>query len=477
MPEFEAVIGLEIHVQLGTLTKLFCGDTAEFGADPNTRVCPVCLGLPGALPVTNRRAVELAVRAALGLRCTIHHVSWFARKHYFYPDLAKGYQITQHDEPLATGGWLDASSQDDGGRVRIRRVHLEEDAGKSIHDRFPDRTAIDFNRAGIPLIEVVTEPDLATPADARVFLVRLKQLLQYLGVSECEMEKGSLRVDANVSVRPAGTARLGARTELKNINSFAGVDRALQFEIDRQTGILRAGGVVVHETRKWDAGSGEARRVRAKEHAEDYRYMPEPDLPPLVLGDASIDAARAALPELPDARGRRFEATYGLTAYEAGVLTATRALADYYEAVATISGDGRAAASWVMTEVPAWLNREGLEIDMFPISPGRLAELVTMVGVGTLARGAARQVFRRMAVSDRTAAEIVAAEGLSHVRDDETLAAWVDEVVRAHPHEVQRYRRGEASLLNFFIGRIMDRSRGQADPRRTATLLRSRLTD
>lgn len=477
MVRFEPAIGLEIHVQLDTRTKLFCGDAAGFGGEPNARVCPICLGLPGALPATNRKAVDLAIRAALGLQCTVHSVSRFARKHYFYPDLPKGYQITQHDEPLATDGWFDVSVDRDGAgaaAVRIRRIHLEEDAGKSLHDRFPERTAIDFNRAGTPLLEIVTEPELATPPGARAFLVRLKQRLEYLRVSECEMEKGSLRVDANVSMRPAGTRGLGTRTELKNMNSFVAVERALRFEIERQTAILRAGGAVVHETLQWDARSAEARRLRTKEEMADYRYMPEPDLPPLLVGDRWLDDARAALPEMPGARAQRFEDVYGLSPYATAVLTATRALADYYEEVAAAT-DPEAAANWVMTDVLAWLNRARTGIDVFPIPPRRLAELIDMVREGAVPRASARHVFRRMAMSGRTAAAIVGTEGISLVHDDDALVAWVDEVIDAHPDEVRRYRAGETRVMNFLIGRIVARSRGQAEPRRAGELLRSRI--
>ena len=299
--DYEPVIGLEVHVQLKTRTKMFCADSAEFGAPPNTHVCPVCLGLPGALPVANAHAVELGVRAALGLHCTVHETSIFARKNYFYPDLPKGYQITQYDRPLATGGWLDVPTGAAEGttRVRIRRVHLEEDAGKSLHDRFPGRTAVDLNRAGVPLIEIVTEPDIRSPAQARAFLTRLKQVLEYLEVSDCDMEKGSLRVDANVSVRPAGSTELGTKTEVKNMNSFAHVERALAFEVGRQVALLERGATVVHETLLWDAARGEARPMRSKEESHDYRYFPDPDLPPLVLRPADIERIRAGLPELP----------------------------------------------------------------------------------------------------------------------------------------------------------------------------------
>ncbi|HEX7118894.1 MAG TPA: Asp-tRNA(Asn)/Glu-tRNA(Gln) amidotransferase subunit GatB [Longimicrobiales bacterium] len=476
---YEPVIGLEIHVQLKTATKMFCGNSAEFGAEPNTHVCPVCLGLPGALPVVNRRAVELGVRAALGLNCTIHETSVFARKNYFYPDLPKGYQITQYDRPLATEGWLDAPVGDDAqagtARVRIRRIHLEEDAGKSLHDRFPGETAVDLNRAGVPLIEIVTEPDLATPAHARAFLTRLKQVLEYLEVSDCDMEKGSLRVDANVSVRPAGSDRLGTKTEVKNMNSFANVERALNYEIERQSRLLQAGGAVEHQTLLWDAGRGEARPMRSKEESHDYRYFPEPDLPPLVLDRAEIDAVRDALPELPDAKFRRFHERYGLPAYDAGVLTATREVADYFEAVAEAAGDAKAASNWIMTEVLAWLNQRQCAIAEFPVPASHLAQLIGLVADGTVSSSLGRQVFSRMTETGKPPAVIVEEEGLAQVRDTGQLEAWVEEVIAAHPGEAERFRGGEQKLIGFFMGQVMRRSGGKADPRQATEILRRKL--
>jgi aspartyl-tRNA(Asn)/glutamyl-tRNA(Gln) amidotransferase subunit B len=462
---FETVIGLEIHVQLATATKMFCADAVEYGAAPNTHVCPVCLGLPGALPVVNARAVELAVRTALALGCEVHETSVFARKNYFYPDLPKGYQITQYDAPLATAGEIEA--------VRIRRVHLEEDAGKSLHDRFPGRTAVDLNRAGVPLIEIVTEPDLHGPDEARLFLGVLKRTIEYLGVSDCDMEKGSLRVDANVSVRPRGDGPLGTRTEVKNLNSFSNVERALAYEAARQARVLETGGTVVHETRLWDAGAGETRPMRGKEGAPDYRYFPEPDLPPLVLEPARVDAIRSGLPELPHARASRFVDAYGLPSYDAGVLTADRAVADYFEAVAALA-DPKAASNWVMGEVMAWMNDAGRGIDAFPITPDRLAGLVELAAAGRVSSTGAKAVFDRMLTDGRSAAAIVEAEGLAQVSDTDQLAGWVDDALAAHPVEADRLRAGEAKLIGFFTGAVMRASGGQADPERVQALLRER---
>ncbi len=476
---WEPVIGLEIHVQLRTRSKMFCGNSAQFGAEPNSHVCPVCLGLPGALPVINGHAVELAVRAALGLECTVHGTSIFARKNYFYPDLPKGYQITQFERPLATGGGLDVPLATGQGtemrRVRIRRIHLEEDAGKSLHDRFAGRTAVDLNRAGVPLVEVVTEPDLATPAHARVFLGRLKQLIEYLEVSDCDMEKGSLRVDANVSVRPAGSSALGTKTEVKNMNSFANVERALEFEIGRQRTVLAGGGSVTHETLLWDDARAEARPMRSKEESHDYRYFPEPDLPPLVLEPAQVEAVARSLPELPAARERRFREAYGLPAYDAEVLTGSRALADYFEAVAAGTRDAKAASNWVMTEVLAAAKQRQCGPAELPLLPQDLGRLIELVADGTLSNTLARQVFGRALATGRAPAEIVVADGLAQERDSAQIEAWADEVVAAHPAEVKRYRSGEEKLLAFFMGKLMKRSRGRADPVQASELLRRRL--
>ncbi|CAN5836445.1 Asp-tRNA(Asn)/Glu-tRNA(Gln) amidotransferase subunit GatB [soil metagenome] len=476
MSVYEAVIGLEIHVQLGTRTKLFCADAADFGAPPNSQVCPVCLGLPGALPVPNREAITLAARAALGLDCTVHETSVFARKNYFYPDLPKGYQITQFDQPMATAGWLDTRRADGGiERIRIRRVHLEEDAGKSIHDRFDGLTAIDLNRAGVPLVEIVTEPDLRSPVSARRFLDRLKQTLQYLDVSECDMEKGSLRVDANISIRPTGSAALGTKTELKNMNSFANVERALEYEIDRQIQLVSAGGRVVQESLLWDAGRNEARSMRSKEEGHDYRYFPEPDLPSLELHRSFIEELATRLPELPAAREIRLRSAWALPEYDAAVLAADRRIADFYEALAAVVGDGKAASNWVMMDVLGWLNQRGLRIADLPFDAPRLAELIRMVLDGIISHTVGRRVFQLMAESGRSPVELVAEHGLSQVRDEASLEQWVDAVVEEFPDEAERYRGGESRLLGFLMGQLMKRSEGKADPKRASEILRSRI--
>ena len=472
---FEPVIGLEMHVQLKTRTKMFCGDSAEFGAEPNSNVCPVCLGLPGALPVVNAAAIELAVRAALGLGCTVHERSVFARKNYFYPDLPKGYQISQFDRPLATDGGLDVPTADGGSHtVRIRRIHVEEDAGKSLHDRIPGATAIDLNRAGVPLIEIVSEPDLRTAAEARAYLTRLKQVLQYLEVSDCDMEKGSLRVDANVSIRPRGSDVLGTKTEVKNMNSFANVERAINFEVERQSAIVVAGEPIRHETLLWDAGRGIARPMRTKEESHDYRYFAEPDLPPLVITAAEIGAIADRLPELPQAKERRFREEYGLPDYDAGVLTAERDLADYFEAAARESGDPKAASNWIMTEVLSWSNQQQRPITDVPVSPKSLAELIRLTADDTISSTIAKKVFAGMVETGRGAAEIVEAEGLTQVSDADQLERWVDETLAENPDEARRFAEGEAKLTGFFMGQIMKKSGGKADPKRVSRILRER---
>ena len=470
MSGWEAVIGLEVHVQLLTRTKLFCADEVDFAAPPNTRVCPVCLGLPGALPVLNRRAVELGVRAALGLGCTVQEESTFERKNYFYPDLPKGYQITQLDHPLAVNGTLEAG----GAPVRIRRVHLEEDAGRSHHDRFPHRTAVDLNRAGVALIEIVTEPDLGDAALARQFLNRLRRLLDHLEVSDCDLEKGHLRVDVNISVRPTGATGLSAKTEVKNLNSFANVERALRFEIARQTRIREAGGAVESETLFWDAEAGTTRSMRSKEELEEYRYFPEPDLPPLRVTHESVARLAALLPELPAARERRLRTELKLPAYDADVLVAERAVADYFEAVARACGDAKVASNWVMSEVLAWRNERGPDAG-FPMPPERLARLIRLVEDGRISGRLGRLVFAEAAATDTEPLDIVDARGWTQVGDAAQLSAWIDAAVAAHDEQVRRYRSGEDRLFDFFVGRVMRLSAGRADPQRLAELLRARL--
>ncbi|HET9133865.1 MAG TPA: Asp-tRNA(Asn)/Glu-tRNA(Gln) amidotransferase subunit GatB [Gemmatimonadales bacterium] len=468
---WDIVIGLEVHVQLATRTKMFCGCPTTYGEAPNTVVCPVCLGLPGALPAPNAEAVRLGVLGALALGCTVHERSVFARKNYFYPDLPKGYQISQFDKPLATNGRIEIVSPERGPlTVGITRLHLEEDAGKSMHDRIPGQTAVDLNRAGTPLAEIVGEPDLRSPAEARAYLVAMRQLLVYAGVSECSMEEGSLRVDANLSIRRPGDP-FGTKTEVKNMNSFANVERALEAEYRRQVALVESGERVHQVTLTFNAATGEVKPLRSKEDSHDYRYFPDPDLPPLVLDAAYVAARRAELPELPDAKRARFERDLGLPSYDVGVLTAEPVVADYYEAVVGAGTDPKVAANWVMGEVLAGWNASG----RFEVSAARVAELAAIVTDGTVSLQAAKKVYAELVANDASPREIAQRLGLVQVRDAGALEGWVDEVIAAHPDEVARYRGGETKLTGFFVGQVMKRSGGKADPKGIQPILAAKL--
>ena len=474
--KYEMVVGLEVHVQLRTRTKLFCNCSTQFGEPPNRNTCPVCLALPGSLPVLNESAVELATRAALALGAELHEESIFARKNYFYPDLPKGYQISQFDKPLATAGHLIIGERGDGSAIRIgiTRVHMEEDAGKSIHDRFAGVSAIDLNRAGVPLIEIVSEPDLRSSAEAGSYLRLLKQLLEYVDVSDLNMEEGSLRVDANISVRRRGATKLGTKTEVKNMNSFSGVERALEAEFVRQLGILEGGGAIEQQTLLWDADRGTVRPARTKEGSHDYRYFPDPDLPPLRLTKEWIARLRDHLPELPDAKRRRLAEQHHLSAYDIDVLTASPRIAEYFEAVAHAHGDAKAAANWIMGELLAALKESGLSIDRFPVRPRDLATLLDMVKSGAVSHSAATRIFALMVQTGDLPAQIAEREGLTQVGDEAQLAVWVDEVLAAQSAEWVRYRAGEKKLLGVFVGAVMKKSGGRADPKKVNQLLATR---
>lgn len=474
---YETVIGVEVHVQLRTRTKMFCGCAVEFGAEPNTHVCPVCLGLPGALPVPNQRAVELGVRAALALGCSVRERSIWARKNYFYPDLPKGYQISQYQHPLARDGEVILRREDGSERgVAVRRLHLEEDAGKSLHDRIPGRTAVDLNRAGVPLVEIVTAPDLGGPGEARACLVALKRHLEYLEVSDCAMEKGSLRVDANVSLAAAG-GDPGPKTELKNLNTFAGVERALTLEVERQRAAASRGEVVEAGTRLWDGERREVRPLRSKEDAPGYRYFPEPDLPPLMLAPSRLEDLRASLPEDPRTRERRFRDALGLSAQHAGVLAASRPTGDYYEALLDHVDDAHAAASWVLGPVLESANERGVGLEGFPVEPGRVAELMEMVDAGDLSRRAAPRVLAILADEGGRPRQIAEAEDLLQITDPERIGSWVDGVLAELAEEAGRYRAGEDRILDHLVGRVMARSEGRADPHLVRRLLLERLEE
>jgi aspartyl-tRNA(Asn)/glutamyl-tRNA(Gln) amidotransferase subunit B len=472
---YEMVVGLEVHVQLKTQSKAFCGCSTDFGAAPNTNTCPICLALPGALPVLNEKAVELASRAALALGCTLNTVSIFARKNYFYPDLPKGYQISQFDKPLATDGKLAIETSAGSKSIGITRVHMEEDAGKSLHDRYPGETAIDLNRAGVPLIEIVSEPDMRSSAEAGAYLRTLRQILHYLRVSDVSMEEGSLRVDANVSARLKGETTLGTKTEVKNMNSFSGVERALDFEFARQCALLDRGEKVMQQTLLWDANKGEARVSRTKEGSHDYRYFPEPDLLPLVLDPKWVSEIKASVPELPADRKKRLVDEYKLSADEIENLTVTPALADYFESTARNAGDPKAAANWVMGEVFASINASGGTVDTFRVRPADLAQLIKLVRDGLVSHAAGKKIFAIMLETGKPAAQVAHDESLLQVGDDSALIGWIDEVFAEHPEESKRYLAGERKLQGVLVGFVMKKSAGKADPKRLNQLLMSRL--
>jgi len=487
LARYEAVIGLEVHVQLKTATKVFCACRATFGDPPNTNVCPVCLGLPGALPVLNKAAVEKAIRAALALHCTIHESSRFARKNYFYPDLPKGYQISMFELPLATGGWIEierdgSTGSPQGGaakRIGITRLHMEDDAAKALHEGFPDsdeKTYIDFNRCGVPLAEIVSEPDMRAPAEAHAYLTALKQTLEYAEVSDCDMEKGSLRCDANVSVRPRGAAQFGTKAEVKNLNSFRFVQRAIEHEIERQVALLESGGRVVQETRLWNVAEGRTEPMRSKEFAHDYRYFPEPDLLPLRVGDAWKEEIAAAMPELPDAKRARFMRDYGISPYDAGVLAATRALADYFEAVANGGAPAKSAANWIQTELLRRLNDTGRDITGSPVMPAAFAELIRRVETKEITAAIGKKVFATMFETGKPAAEIISAEGLAAKVSDTQIEQAVRDVIAKNPDNVAKFKSGNEGVFKFFVGQVMKATRGQADPQAVNDILRRLLS-
>ncbi len=476
--EFEAVIGLEVHAQLLTKTKIFCACSTAFGAPANANTCPVCLGFPGALPVLNREAVIMAVKAALGLECQVNPVSIFARKNYFYPDLPKGYQISQFDQPLAEHGQIVLSGGEAPKKIRIKRIHMEEDAGKSIHDGFADSNRysyIDLNRSGTPLVEVVSEPDLSTPAEAYEYLSRLKVILEYLEVCDGNMEEGSLRCDANVSIRPMGETRLGTKIELKNLNSFRFVEKALEYEITRQIQVVRGGGSLVQETRLWNSDEQRTYSMRSKEEAHDYRYFPEPDLPPLKVSEAWQAEIRSTMPELPETRKARLIREFELPEYDAVILTSQRRLADYYEKTAAACPNPKAASNWIMGDLLRDLKEYNLEIQDSPVSPESLGELINLIESGEISGKMGKDVFEAMFREKKGPRQIIEEKGLKQISDTSSLEKIIQEVITQNPDAVKNYKAGKKASFGFFVGQVMKATKGQANPQLVNGLLKAAL--
>jgi aspartyl-tRNA(Asn)/glutamyl-tRNA(Gln) amidotransferase subunit B len=474
--EWEPVIGLEVHVQLLTSSKLFSGASTRYGAAPNTQACEVDVALPGVLPVMNIEAARMAVKLGLAIGATINLRSVFARKNYFYPDLPKGYQISQYELPIVEKGHLDIELDGTAKRIGITRAHLEEDAGKSLHEDFHGMTGIDLNRSGTPLVEIVSEPDMRSPQEAVAYLKRLHSLVRYLQISDGNMQEGSFRCDANVSIRPKGESRFGTRAELKNLNSFRFIEKAIQYEIERQIDLLEGGGHVVQETRLYDSAKNVTRSMRGKEEAHDYRYFPDPDLPPLVIDDAFVQDVRATLPELPDAKRRRFVELYGLSDYDAGVLTATRETADFYEsAVDAAGGEPKLTANWVAVELGAYLNRDGLDIDASPVTPALLGGMIRRIQDNTISGKIAKEVFDAMWNGEGDADAVIAAKGLKQITDTGALENVIDDVIAANPNQTEQYCGGQEKLLGYFVGQVMKATQGKANPQQVNELLRRKL--
>lgn len=476
---YEPVIGLEVHAQLLTESKIFCGCATAFGRPPNENACPVCAGLPGVLPILNRRAVELALRAGLAAHCEIARTSILARKNYFYPDLPKGYQISQYELPICIEGYIDVDLGHAIRRVRLTRIHIEEDAGKNIHDAHGDASLVDLNRAGVPLLEIVSEPDLRTPEEAGAYLRTLRAILQYLEVCDGNMEEGSFRCDANVSIRPAGSDTLGTKIEIKNLNSFRAVERALAFEIDRQNETLSSGGALIQETRLWDEQREETRPMRSKESAHDYRYFPDPDLPPLSIPEEWISKIRADLPELPSARKARFLTQYGLSAYDADLLTSRKDIADYFEEAVTLHPNAKVLGNWIVGDLfRAIKDRrldEQLRITAWPVTAGQLAELLSLIDQGEISGRIAKSVFEEMLESGKSARQIVHEKGLKQVSDSTSIEAAVDQVLAASEKQVQQYLGGNEKVFGYLVGQVMKASQGKANPQKVNEILREKL--
>ncbi len=476
--EYESTIGLEVHAQLLAKSKIFCGCSTEFGSPPNSQTCPVCLGLPGALPVLNKMAVEYAIKVALAVGANVQSESIFARKNYFYPDLPKGYQISQYEKPLATGGSIEIETDSGNKRIRLRRIHLEEDAGKSIHpeDESERETSVDLNRCGVPLVEVVTEPDISSPHEAHLYLDKFRQLVRYLGICSGNMEEGALRCDANVSVRAKADRQYGVNTEVKNLNSFRAVEKALSHEIKRQIEILEQGGAVGKETLLWDEKKQTVSIMRTKEESPDYRYFPEPDLVPLTVSAEWIEKAKKSLPELPHQKRRRLVSQYKIPEYDAQIMTSSRKLADYYEECVKHHPHPKTVSNWVMGQVLQELNERKIEIGKFPVDPENLAGLLTKVDAGTISVKMAKDIFLKMAETGKSASQIVGKRGLTQISDKEELSRIVDQVLTQNRKNVKMYLAGREKLFGFFVGQVMKKTKGRANPKLVNELLKAKLS-
>jgi aspartyl-tRNA(Asn)/glutamyl-tRNA(Gln) amidotransferase subunit B len=475
--KYEAIIGLEVHAQLQTNTKIFCGCETRFGEEANTRTCPVCIGMPGVLPVLNRKAVEYIVKTGLATHCTISSYSRFARKNYFYPDLPKGYQISQYELPVCEHGYVEVVVDGKVKRIGLTRIHLEEDAGKNLHQSEGGASLVDLNRAGTPLMEIVSEPDIRTPEEASEYLKKLRSILRYIEVSDADMEKGNFRCDANVSIRPVGATEFGTRAEIKNVNSFKFVQKAIEYEIKRQAQVLDEGGKVIQETRLFDSTKGVTFSMRSKEEAHDYRYFPEPDLVPIVVSRETVETIGKTIPELPDAKRERFAKDYGLPEYDADMLTQTRAQAAYYEEAAKLSGQPKVVSNWMMGELMRLLNAEGKEIEDCPIKPDRLAGMIKMIGDGVISTKIAKTVFEEMYKSGKDAESVVKEQGLVQVSDAGAIETIIDEVIKANPVQASEYKAGKEKLFGFFVGQVMKASKGKANPDLVNQLLKKKLAE
>lgn len=479
--KYEAVIGLEIHCELKTKTKIFCGCATGFGAEQNTHVCPVCLGLPGVLPTVNKRVVEFGIKAGLATNCTINKYSKFDRKNYYYPDLPKNWQTSQYDLPIAEHGWVDIDVDGEKKRIRLTRIHMEEDAGKLVHSGTTIKDSatsnVDYNRTGVPLLEIVSEPDLRSAEEARAYMEKIKAIMEYIDVSNCRMEEGNLRADINVSLRPVGTKELGTRTEMKNINSFKNLEDAINYEIERQEEVLEDGGHIVQETRTFDPARGITLSMRSKENAHDYRYMPEPDLPPIVTSEETIEKYRSELPELPDARRARLEKEYGLSDYDAGIITNSRAMAEYFDAVVATGADPKLAANWIMGDLAKNLNEDGIDITKSPVSAERLGKMIGLIMKDTISGKIAKKVFKEMWTNEDEPEKIVKDKGLVQITDTGAIEAAVDAAIAANPKAVEEYKGGKKKAIGALVGQVMKATRGKANPQMVNKMLAEKLAD